>query len=359
MALQEEKPQYHFSALDGLRGLMAIGVVVAHINLAWFPGAHIMMDVFFVISAFLITLTLIRGLEKRSKIHLRLFWQRRLLRLYPALLTVVITYSIIAAFFIDNLVPIFSDGIMSLLYVSNFNKLHDYTLPHFFGHTWSLSIEEQFYLAWPTLLVLLLKIDALWERKTLVFLSIIVASISWRVYLVNSGAEWSRLYYGSDTRIDAFLAGGLLAFYWKDLVEWSKQKRFFLKALQFSTFALFAAIIFWNPKVVAYFAWQQPIILLLSCGAIITLTRDKNGLLQRFFSHKIPASLGIRCYGLYLWHWPLIWLLLVLTDLSKPVLFAIVVPATLILTWLTYKYIEEPILKRRPTVSFDTKQATR
>ena len=244
--------------------------------------------------------------------------------------------------------PLLKDAAVTLLYVSNFTKLENYVYPHFFGHTWSLSIEEQFYLLWPIMLVLMLKFEALWKLRVPIFLALIVASIAWRLHLVDSGVPWSRLYYGSETRIDAFVVGGLLAFYWDDLIALSNRQSWFLFVLRASAFALFVIVLVWDPKVVYYFKWQQPVVLFLSCLVIVLLTRDENALLQKLFSHKVPAALGVRCYGIYLWHWPLIWLLLVHTDIEAPALFAITMPATLILSWLTYKYVEMPILMRRP-----------
>jgi peptidoglycan/LPS O-acetylase OafA/YrhL len=347
----ETKKPIHFTALDGLRGLMALGVVIAHVKLAWFPGAHIMMDIFFVISAFLITFTLRKSIAKGRSIQLITFWKRRLLRLYPALITVVVVYVCVAFFLHDNMAPLLKDALTTLLYVSNFTKLEGYVYPHFFGHTWSLSIEEQFYLLWPIMLVLMLKFNMLWRIRIPIFLAMIVASILWRLHLVDAGVPWSRLYYGSETRIDAFVVGGLLAFYWDDLIALSNRSRVFLSLLRASALALLVAVIVWDPKIVYYFKWQQPVVLFLSCLVIVLLTRDDTAYLQRFFSHKIPAALGVRCYGIYLWHWPLIWLLIVHTDLEAPAIFAITMPVTLALSWLMYKYIELPILKRRPVIT--------
>lgn len=337
---------------------MALGVVFAHVNLAWFPGAHIMMDIFFVVSAFLITFTLRKGIQKRRTIQLRTFWKRRLLRLYPALITVVVTYVVLAFMLQQNMEHILKDGLVTLLYVSNFTKLQDYVYPHFFTHTWSLSIEEQFYLAWPILLVLMLKIPALWRLRNQIFFGLIVASIVWRIYLVESGVQWSRLYYGSETRIDAFIAGGLLAFYWEQLVEASRKHRHVLFMLRAAAPALLLTVLLWDPKVSYYFIWQQPTVLLLSSLVIILLIRDENGFLQRVFSHPMPAALGVRCYGIYLWHWPLIWLLLVNTSLSRLAVLFITFPVTLALSWLMYRYIEEPILKRRPSIDQATNKAS-
>ncbi len=329
---------------------MAIGVLLAHVKMAWFPGAHIFMDIFFVISAFLITTTLKKGIEKRHEIQLKTFWSRRLLRLYPALVTVVVTYTIIAFFVQDAMAPILKDGLLTLLYVSNFTKLENYDWPHFFGHTWSLSIEEQFYLVWPVLLVLLLRFDALWRLRVPLLTTAIVASICWRLYLVGSDAQWERLYYGSDTRIDAFIVGGLLAFFRDDLLALADKSKLFLGFLHIATVSLFLAVALWDPKILYYFIWQQPTVLILTCLTIVLLTRDADSVVRRLFSNPILAWMGVRCYGIYLWHWPMIWLLLVNTKIREFELLAIVFPATMLLSWAMYKYIEEPILKRRPAM---------
>jgi len=169
------------------------------------------MDIFFVLSAFLITLTLKDNINDNHHIPLLTFWKRRLLRLYPALITVVIFYLTIALFLNSQMQPLLKDSLLTILYVSNFSKLYDYVYPHFFGHTWSLSIEEHFYLVWPLLLIGLLKSHFLRKIRIPLLTCLIVLSVLWHWYLIESNEPWSRLYYGSDTRIDAFIVGGLLA----------------------------------------------------------------------------------------------------------------------------------------------------
>ena len=346
------KKQTHYSAIDSVRGLSALAVLIAHVNHNWMPHAQILMDTFFTISAFLITSTLIENIKKNGNISLLTFTKRRLLRLYPALIFCVTTYVTIAYFIVEDFKFIINDAFFTLIYLSNLNKLTDYIYPDFFTHTWSLSIEEQFYLIWPSLLTILLINKSIWEYKIPILILILFTSITWRFHLVNDGAELSRLYYGSDTRIDAFIAGGLLAFMQERLNILYKNKYHFKVILAFLVILLAIALYYWNPKVVTYFKWQQPIILFLSCALIFITTRNDNNIFEKIFSPKIFQWLGVRCYGIYLWHWPLIWLFAFTTEIYKPLLLLIVLPFSLFMAWFSYKYIEEPILRRRPKMPY-------
>ena len=342
------KKNTHFPAIDGLRGIFALAVLTAHVNMTWLPHVHIVMDIFFTISAFLITITLIKNIEKNKKIALLTFTKRRLLRLYPALIFCVVPYTIAAYFLVDNFQFIINDAFLTLVYASNFSKLSNYVYPHFFGHTWSLAIEEHFYIIWPSFLALLLINRAAWKYAVYLLLLIMLASIIWRLYLVNNGAEWSRLYYASDTRIDAFVVGGLLAFMQIKLNTIYEKTVFFKNILILLSLCMFAALYLFDPKISYYFIWQQPLVLFLSCALIFIMTRNDKNIIEKLFSSKVLQWTGVRCYGIYLWHWPIIWLLISKTDISKPLLFIIVLPFTLLMAWFSYKYIEEPILRRRP-----------
>jgi len=335
----------YFPALDGLRGVMAIGVVVAHVNLAWFPGAPIMMDVFFVISGFLITLILLRGIEKTGSVALLDFWKRRLLRLYPALLVVVLSSLFVASLCVDDMLSVAKDALATVLYYSNWTKLYGYTYPGMFGHTWSLSIEEQFYLLWPMLFALTLR-GGLRARYVLVILVALAAGATiWRYYLVSQGAPWSRLYYALETRVDAFVVGGVLALFFANLRE-RIEHWLWHYFLCFCSLALLLLLVFGRPREIYYFFWQQSLVLLLSAAVILLLTSSRASILKRLFCARICVFLGERCYSLYLWHWPLIWLLLVETAVTKVTILLIVVPLTILLASITYTYIESPFLSR-------------
>lgn len=342
------KKSSHFPAIDGLRGVFALAVLTAHVNINWLPHTHILMDIFFTISAFLITLALIKNIEKSGKISLLTFTKRRLLRLYPALIFCVVSYTIVAYFFVENFRFIIDDAFLTLIYASNFSKLSNYIYPHFFGHTWSLAIEEHFYIIWPSLLTLLLIRKKVWKNAAKILLLIMLISITWRIYLAESGAEWSRLYYASDTRIDAFIIGGLLAFLQPKIDSLYQTKPFFKNTLIALGFCILLPLYFWDPKIKYYFIWQQPVILFLSCTLIFVITRNDKNIIEKILKSKILQWIGVRCYGIYLWHWPIIWIFISQTEISKPLLLMIVLPFSLFMAWFSYKYIEEPILRRRP-----------
>lgn len=338
----------YFPALDGLRGLMALGVIFAHVNLSWFPGAQSMMDVFFIMSAFLISSLLCRTLSRYGNIDLKQFWGRRLKRLYPLLLIVTTTYVVLAIFIVDDLDAILKDYLVSALYVSNFFKLENYSLPTIFSHSWSLSIEEQFYLVCPVVFFAFARFKIKSLTLVGVLTAVVVMIFVWKNYLLYGSVPFERIYYGSDTRIDAFVIGALLGIFWHHRNVEILTCKLVSRLLFISVPALFVCIIVSRPLESYYFSWHQTIIMLLSCAVIICLSLPYQNLFQRFFSLRPLVWLGERCYGLYLWHFPMIWLLnYSQVDLGKFSLLMFVLCVTLILSALSYRFVEEPVLYGR------------
>lgn len=349
MVKREVRQDSYFPALDGLRGVMAMGVIVAHVNLAWFPGAPIMMDIFFVISGFLITSILLRGIEKTGSVALLSFWKRRLLRLYPALLVVVLSSLFVAWWCVDDITPVAKDAVASIFYYSNWTKIYDYVYPSMFGHTWSLSVEEQFYLLWPVLFSLALA-ARLRSVHILVLLALLAgAAMLWRYYLISQEVPWSRLYYALETRMDAFVVGGILALGFGALRERAVRGEWHA-FLSLCALALLLLVVLGRPREIAYFFWQQSLALLLSAAVILLLTSPRDSFLKRLFCSRWCVFLGERCYSLYLWHWPIIWLLLVETEATKITILLIAIPLTLLLSSLTYAFVEAPFLSRMSRV---------
>jgi len=144
--------------------------------------------------------------------------------------------------------------------------------------------------------------------------------------------------------------------YWRDLILFADRSTIFVWLLQSSVFAI--AFYAFDPKVVYYFQWQQTLTLFLTCLLSIFLTRDNNGVLKKVFCLKVFTFVGVRCYGVYLIHWPMIWLLVNNTELKGAAVFMVVLPSTLLLAWLMYRYIELPILRRRPNLSVKNQPQT-
>lgn len=207
-------------ALDGIRTLAVVAVVLYHLHLPWAQGGLLGVTIFFVLSGYLITRLLLAEIDQTGRIDLKNFWLRRVRRLVPAIVTVVVvTAALCTVFNHVMLTKMRSDILPSLFFVNNwwqifnnvsyFNALGD---PSPLTHFWSLAIEEQFYLIWPPVLLLLTRLGAGRPvvRRTVLVLALVSAGAM--AVLYNPAVDPSRLYYGTDTRAFSLLLGAWLAF---------------------------------------------------------------------------------------------------------------------------------------------------
>jgi len=207
-------------ALDGVRAIGIILVLFLHGGFGWAGGGFFGVDVFFVLSGFLITGLLISEFRQNLHIGLKRFWGHRVRRLVPALLAMLAGVAIYGVFFApaDTVGQLRSDAVATLLYGNNWHLISggtgyfsDLNTPRPLLHTWSLSIEEQFYLVWPLVVLAVLH----WTRSLRVLLTMTVvgalASAIAMAYLFHAGSGESRAYYGTDTRAQALLIGAALA----------------------------------------------------------------------------------------------------------------------------------------------------
>src|SRR5450755_1561513 len=220
----------HYRALDGLRGVAVAAVLLYHGGVSWAPGGFLGVEVFFVLSGFLITSLLVAEWTRAGTISLRAFWARRARRLMPALFVLVVVIGIYYALAgPDKAIPGFlGDGISTLLYYSNWHQLAA-GASYFaaggpvspFQHTWSLAIEEQFYILWPLVVlavvtVLRLRRAASPARTLTILLAMsvagVVVSAIETALLFDGGGGLDRVYYGTDTRAASLLVGAALAF---------------------------------------------------------------------------------------------------------------------------------------------------
>ena len=210
----------YIPALDGLRTLAVVAVVLYHLNLTWAQGGLLGVTVFFVLSGYLITRLLINEVSKTGRIDLKSFWIRRIRRLFPAVVTVVVvTCALCTIFNHVMLTKMRPDILPSLLFFNNwwqiaqdvsyFNALGD---PSPLTHFWSLAIEEQFYLVWPPLLLAMVSMHMSKPNTRRVVLGLAAASAIAMMVLYNPAADPSRVYYGTDTRVFSLLLGAWMAF---------------------------------------------------------------------------------------------------------------------------------------------------
>ena len=210
----------YIPALDGLRTLAVVAVVLYHLNLTWAQGGLLGVTIFFVLSGYLITRLLLNEVAKTGRIDLKSFWIRRIRRLVPAVVTVVfVTCALCTIFNHVMLTKMRPDILPSLLFFNNwwqiaqnvsyFNALGD---PSPLTHFWSLAIEEQFYLIWPPLLFAMVSMHVSKPNTRRVVLGLAAASALAMMVLYNPAADPSRVYYGTDTRVFSLLLGAWMAF---------------------------------------------------------------------------------------------------------------------------------------------------
>ena len=209
----------HWPALDGLRGIAVLGILFFHAG--HLVGGWLGVDLFFVLSGFLITSLLLAEYETTSQISLGRFWLRRARRLLPALILTLLGVIVYAAVFSkpEELERVRADVLATLFYAANWNMIFGgqeywemFSAPSPLDHSWSLAIEEQFYLLWPPIAWFVLRASMGSRRAlTLVASVLALASAGWMAWLFDPDMGTSRVYYGTDTRVAAPLVGAVLA----------------------------------------------------------------------------------------------------------------------------------------------------
>lgn len=280
--------------------MAVIAVVLCHMNPAWLPG-YLGVDVFFVISGFVITQLL---LESTQKIQLRTFWMRRISRILPAYVAMLVFVAFASAilFLPENFDQFIHSWRKSLFFVSNqyFATYGDYFSPALTEqpllHTWSLAIEMQFYLFYPLFILVLLRLKALWLLIAFVTVGLLGAQFAWMQFGDSSGR-----YYALVTRIPEFLVGGVVAAYARRLsLSWRTRYGVMLACSGY--FLLFFAFTFLAETL---FSPISAFIACLGC-ALVILANVKGGVLAAVHGQRGVLLIGALSYSIYLWHWPVL-----------------------------------------------------
>jgi peptidoglycan/LPS O-acetylase OafA/YrhL len=338
----------HIPELDGIRGIAILMVMVFHSNLAILKGGFIGVDIFFVLSGFLITTLLLEEFNESNAIALKEFYFRRFLRLAPALFLLLSAVAIISSVFLnavdrnDQLI----DVIISLFNVSNWARAFSLHPPTYLGHTWSLSLEAQFYVIWPLVFVGMLKTSRF--RYHLALLGLILVLWGSRIYLAMSGASFERLYNGLDTRMDMLLSGSLLAVFLRSNFVVLYQEKI---ALVFKYIApVSALLLLWISAVadwreLSLYYWGMPLIEILVCSIILNIRLVENSWLKNILSMKVFVWIGGISYGVYLWHYPVYALMTTLKFTNLTILLLGSAIAFMI-AFLSSSLMEKPIIRR-------------
>ena len=343
----------HRPALDGMRGI-AILLVFVHHSLTFlapthqeaFPGGFLGVDVFFTLSGFLITTLLLEEFQRSGRISLLGFYRRRALRLLPAVavLLVVSTGYVLATGWPRR--PQLTTVIAVATYSTNWFANANSQLTLGFGHMWSLAIEEQFYLLWPLVLLVVLGLALRRHASPRLLASglavAVVAVAVWRAVLRDS-RPWTQVYFRTDARLDQLLVGALLAVALHQ--GWvNTRKPAWLAAAGLLGLGYLAMSI--DAFGTAYYDWGA-LLASLCTVALILGTLDGRGPVARLLRLRPLRDLGLISYSLYLWHVPIIVVVLRYFGgrLGSPALIALALTLSLAAAIASHLVVERPALR--------------
>lgn len=379
----------YLPGLDGMRAIAVVAVMVYHANPSWLPGGFLGVEVFFVISGYLITLLLIAEKERTDAIDMRQFWVRRARRLLPALFAMLIALTIwVALFEHDALGKLRGDVISAVLYVANWSQIWTgagYTASNDFAplrHLWSLAVEEQFYMIWPLVMFALLRGGS--RRIADVSRYLVLAAIAVTVAMavlyhpgpvgtpeVTPEAYWTMfdreiskvdaLYLSTFTRSGGLLLGAAFAMVWRPIAIMRgplRAKGRLLDGVALVGFVALAAMSWWmyllGPDGANPWLFRGGFLLCaVATLMMVAAVTHQHTLTPRLLSTPVLLWIGTRSYGLYLYHWPIYQFIRGIAG--NRLLwheFAIAMVATAIITEASYRFIETPIRKRTFVASF-------
>jgi peptidoglycan/LPS O-acetylase OafA/YrhL len=368
---------YH-GGLDGIRALAIVAVLLYHGGVVWAGGGFLGVEAFFVLSGFLITSLLIGEWRGSGTLALRAFWARRARRLLPALFCMVAVVGLHEALSSSgSMLPgLRGDGIATLFYYGNWHEIA--TQSNYFAatgpvsplqHTWSLAIEEQFYLLWPTSLLAaiwlmrrLLRRSVPTDQRVLrtllaISLTLALASAAEAMILFRGGAGVNRVYYGTDTRAVSLLTGASLAFALAIFRRPDSPRRSLPRTGRSDVLGWGALLALSAVLAMMHYAdgespWLYPFGMVgldLAVAMIIAaVVLRPDSAAGRIFSVAPARRLGQISYGVYLWHFPLfLWLTAASTGMSGTPLLIMRLWITLAVSIVSYVLIEQPVRRRK------------
>ena len=352
---QEHRGLPYVAALDGVRAIAVGAVLLYHGGVSIAPGGFLGVDMFFVLSGFLITSLLITERAATGRIDLFQFWLRRARRLLPAAFLVIAVTALVAAVFLPaDAVRTRGDAIASFFYVNNWHQVlsqqsyfETFQRPSLLQHLWSLAVEEQFYLLWPLALGFCMSKLGRTRTAQLTLALAVVSAIAMGI-LFNAGQDPSRVYFGTDTHASGLLIGALLAFVWPLGPLRGTPNKNAAIVLDVGALAglvlVVAAITGWED----YEPWVYRggiFVFCVACALLIAAVVHPAGRIRRVLGLAPFVWIGRRSYGIYLWHWPIMALTRPGLDLewTRWVLVPLQIGAAVGIAALSYTYLEMPI----------------
>ncbi len=353
--------QRYLPGLDGLRAIAVLAVLAYHIGLSWAPGGLLGVGVFFTLSGYIITDLLLGQQARTGSLQLVDFWFRRARRLLPALFVMlIVVVGWVALFDRAQLAALRGMVASAALYVSNWwliaqhqSYFSRFGPPSSLGHLWSLAVEEQFYLVWPWLVLLGLRLYRGRRRIPSEFYGLAAATLllaaasaaaMWLLY--HPGYDPTRVYDGTDTRAFALLIGAALAFVWpsrKLRTSMSKASTRSLDAVG-AVGLLIIAVLIWRTTEYSEFLYQGGLVLLsVATAMVVAAVAAPASLVGRLLGAGPVRWIGVRSYGIYLWHYPIIVLTTPANSTDSLARGALQVAASIVVAALSWHFVEEPI----------------
>ena len=350
----------YIPAIDGLRAISVIAVLLYHLTLPWWPGGFLGVDLFFVISGYVITRLILDSIERSSALDLRKFYRSRIRRLFPALIFMVVTTTLFIGVwapetvkrFVSDL-PFLFTGLMNWALVA---REQDYfsTIgrPPLLQHTWSLAVEIQFYLLWPLILLFVLRFFGKKRIPAFALFFALASGTLLFLYSVKIDAESSssvsHVYFGSDTHSIGLFLGAALAVRWiprnfsADIEEGAKN---FIDGFGIAAFiGLLSLFLFVDPNDPTLYRIAFPLTAIFGCMALMSLVHPASRL-ARQFTRAPMMWIGERSYGIYLWHWVVFQVTRPSVDLVGEdwALYSLRILIVFALADISYRWIEVPV----------------
>lgn len=336
--------------LDGLRGVAILLVLVFHTNGPFLKGGFIGVDVFFVLSGFLITSLLIKEWDRHGFIGLGHFYMRRALRLLPAVVLLLAVFLGVSWFVAEDFRKSALDAAIVLFYGANWARAMG--RPMFaLGHTWSLSIEEQFYLLWPLIFIVVMKVG-LYRRVLAWGVLAAAVALAWvRIVLQRHGAPTERLYNGLDTHADPLLVGCSLAFFVSACgMDRLARSKWIGLAGYAGLAGLLVAAFTTRFDSRGMFLGGYLLIAIAAAALIAELLARPQSALGTALQWPALVKLGRISYGVYLWHFPIYKVLMAWHDRYQwhvrwPLYLFGGGTLAIVIAMLSYHFIEVPFLR--------------
>jgi peptidoglycan/LPS O-acetylase OafA/YrhL len=350
----------YIPALDGLRTFAVVAVVLYHMVPGIVPCGLLGVTMFFVLSGYLITGILIREWHANKKINLPRFWIRRVRRLFPAIVFMICVVAILSSWLApDLLTKLRRDALSALFWFSNWwyifqdvSYFEAAGAPSPVNHFWSLAIEEQFYLIWPPILLLLFSRKVKKDNIQRACLALAAVSALLMFFFYEPDADPSRIYYGTDTRAFSLLIGAWAAFVFPRNKVLGLGKHGLAprirKIIGYAGIVSALAILVIMFAVPTYspflYCGGLVIVSILTCVLIISLVDNRN-IIARFFSAGPLVAIGKISYGIYIWHFPL---LLLMNDYNSTIatpwyMYILQFLVIVAVAAFSYKFVENPI----------------